>query len=409
MNEDIHLSAAARLAKLSPGEYRHARKEAAQLFDMTAREIDAAVEVYRRNGQAPNGSAHAEPLAPLPPFQAAEDFIAAYRPRVPLVRPWDLKGGWLYSFTAPTGGGKTAIALAQGLGLAQQGERVVYFAGENADEVRARLILMKSQLDLPRLPDTMRFVGKTFDLVKDFAHAQREIEADGGAALAIVDTSPVFQVAAGGIEENNNPEAIRWAQRLRRMTRLKGEPAVLALCHPTKRPQSIEDCIPRGGGGFLAEVDGNYATWLKTEDAGRKFFDFTWTGKFRGGFERLSYVVDVATCDALTDPEGKPIYMPWAHSTDEQEIERATAGQAEDDDAVLMALADYPGKSLSAHAKLLEWGMPSGPAKYRVERAVKRLTKDGLCKLGRSNRYELTPPGKTEAKRVAERIRNAAK
>jgi AAA domain len=351
----------------------------------------------------PNG------VAPGLVFLSANDFVAGYKPQRPLIKHWDMKPGWLYSFTAPTGYAKTAISLDEAMQLARTGKRVVYLAGENPDEVRARVLLMQAKLKLTELPPTLRFVAGTFDLRSGMEHVHNEVQALGGADLIVVDTSPAFQVVAGSAEENSNTEQLCWALLLRQLTKLEGSPAVLALCHPVKRPQSVEDLLPRGGGSFLAEVDGNYASWLTAEDGDRKLFDFTWTGKFRGSFEPLAYVVEIATCERLVDPDGNPIKSVWAWRTDEQQIERAAAEQTEDDDAVLMVMADYPSRSLSDWARILDWRMPSGPAKYRVERAIKRLKKHKLTELSRDNRYRLTAAGKQEAKRVAEKVRSAAK
>jgi hypothetical protein len=240
-------------------------------------------------------------------FLSAEEFVADYRPKRPLIRAWDLKPGWLYSLTAPTGSAKTAIALSEAMQLAREGKRVAYLAGENPDEIRARVILMRSKLRVTELPPTLVFVDGTFNLKAALDHVRSEVQAMGGADLIVVDTSPAFQVVAGAAEENSNTEQLAWAFILRQLTKLEGTPAVLALCHPVKKPQNVEDLLPRGGGSFLAEVDGNYASWLSAEDGDRKFFDFSWTCKFRGSFEPLPYVVEITTCDALADPDGNSI------------------------------------------------------------------------------------------------------
>jgi hypothetical protein len=365
------------------------------------RAAKAAQAKTKGNGAAP------EPQ--LPRFLSAEEFVAGYRPQKPLVKPWDMKRGWLYSFTAPTGGGKTAIALAEAVHLAQQGKRVVFLAGENPDDVRARVILMMAKLGLERLPPTLRFVDRTFSLIEHLEHIRSEVAAMGGADFIVVDTSPAFQVAAGGMEENSNPEIIRWAQLLRELTRLQGEPTVLALCHPIKRPQSIEECLPRGGGGFIAEVDGNYASWCSSDAENDKFFEFTWIGKFRGYFSPICYHVERTTCERLVDPDGNPSFSVWAHRADEQLLEQAAANQTEDEDALLMVMADYPGKSLAAWALLLGWQTSSGaPAKQRVGRAVKSLSNHKLARKGRGDKWQLLETGKKEAKRVAEKVRKEA-
>ena len=63
-------------------------------------------------------------------------------------------------------------------------------------------------------------------------------------------------------------------------------------------------------------------------------------------------------------------------------------------------MADFPGKSLAEWARLLDWRIPSGPAKYRAERSIKRLVKAKLAKFGGGRHYQLTDEGKREAKQV---------
>jgi hypothetical protein len=345
----------------------------------------------------------------FPAFLSAADFVAGYRPQKPLIRAWDMKAGWLYAVTAPTGGAKTAIALAEAILLASEGRKVAYLAGENADDVRARVILMQAMLGIETLPPSLKFVDRTFNLHEGMEHVRHEVASMDGADLIIVDTSPAFHVASGATEENSNPEVIQWALRLRELTRLPGSPTTLALCHPIKRPQSVDDCLPRGGGGFLAEIDGNYAIWPAAEDGEEKYFELSTVGKFRGYFEPITYRLQRATCDRLVDADGNPVHSVWVQRADNAQIERAAADQTEDENAVLMAMADYPGKSLSDWARILDWHMPSGPAKYRVERAIKRLAKHKFTKLGRGNHYQLTAAGKQEAVRVTGLIRGAAK
>jgi hypothetical protein len=360
-------------------------------------------------GQAQASPRQAPQQPPLPVFLSADDFTAGYRPRRPLIRAWDMKRGWLYSFTAPTGGAKTAIALAEAIELAQQGYRVVFLAGENPDDVRARVILMQAMLGLEQLPATLRFVDRTFNLADNIDHVRQQVEIMVGADFIVIDTSPAFQVASGGLEENSNPEAIRWAQRLRELTRLQGTPSVLALCHPIKRPQSIEECLPRGGGGFLAEVDGNYASWCAGEDDNDKFFELRWMGKFRGHFSPIPYHIQRATCDRLVDADGNPVFSVWARRCDDGQTERAATEQAEEENALLIAMADYPGKSTTAWAKLLDWQYSSGlPYKEKVRRTLKRLAAHRLVRPGRGGQWQLLDAGKKEAKRVAEKVRNEA-
>jgi AAA domain len=354
---------------------------------------------HEDRGPKANGAAsHEKSLVLL----TATDFVSGYQPARPLIKAWDTKPGWLYSFTAPTGNAKTSIALAEAISQATAGRTIVYLAGENPDDVRARMVLMKDRLGIDRLPDTLRFVDRTFHMPDTMEFLRELIDALGGADLIFVDTSPAFQAVSGAVEENSNTEQLRWAMVLRQMTKFKGNPAVIALCHPTKRPQSIEESIPRGGGAFLAEVDGNYVSWLKADDGERKFFDFTWTGKFRGSFEPVSYVVEIGTCDALADPDGNLVRTVWAHAADEHQISAAAREQTDAEDALMTAMVNYPNKSLAEWARLLEW------QKYQVHRVMKRLATEKLVQMKRG-RYVLTPSGKEEAKRASDTILDSSK
>ena len=142
------------------------------------------------------------------------------------------------------------------------------------------------------------------------------------------------------------------------------------------------------------------------------FFELRSIGKFRGSLEPITYRVERATCGRLSDEDGNPIRSVWAHRAEGPQIERASADQAEDEDAVLIVMKDHSGQSLAQIARTLGWRMRSGePAKYRVQRIAKRLEKGGkLVKASGGRRgYELTSAGKKEAEKAADRIRREAK
>lgn len=77
---------------------------------------------------------------------SSKEFIAGFKPPEYLIDGL-LQKRFLYSLTAPTGGGKTALLLLLSA-LTSQGEsvsghetekgRVVYLAGENPDDIRMR-------------------------------------------------------------------------------------------------------------------------------------------------------------------------------------------------------------------------------------------------------------------------------
>jgi hypothetical protein len=155
-----------------------------------------------------------------------------------------LQRRFFYSFTAPTGGGKTALDLllsahvARGIPLAglDVGKgRVVYFAGENPDDVRMRWLAMAEHLPFDKDTIDVYFIDGPQTIPEIVSRVKAEVEKIGGAALIIIDTSAAY--FTGG-DENNNVEAGNHARMLRELTKLAGGPTVLANCHPTKNAAS---------------------------------------------------------------------------------------------------------------------------------------------------------------------------
>ena len=88
----------------------------------------------------------------------------------------------------------------------------------------------------------------------------------------IVDTSAAY---FEGDAENDNVQLGNWARLLRKLTDMPGKPGVIVGCHPIKSGESL---LPRGGGAFLAEMDGNL-TCKKLSD---EIIELHWSGKYRG-------------------------------------------------------------------------------------------------------------------------------
>jgi hypothetical protein len=67
-----------------------------------------------------------------------------------------------------------------------------------------------------------------------------------------------------GKEENENKQLGDHARLLRSLIdTIPGGPCVVAACHPTKNA-GADELLPRGGGAYLAEVDGNLTCWKPT-------------------------------------------------------------------------------------------------------------------------------------------------
>ena len=86
---------------------------------------------------------------------------------------------------------------------------------------------------------------------------------------------------------------------MRSLVNLPGQPCVLVACHPVKHPDP-SSILPRGGGAFIAEVDGNFT--LSKSDA---VVTLHWQGKFRGpDFAPIPFMLAPVTAEALKDSKG---------------------------------------------------------------------------------------------------------
>src|SRR5262249_42513371 len=151
-----------------------------------------------------------------------------------------LQRGFVYSFTGKTGSGKTAIALLIAASVApgrpigaynvEQG-RALYFAGENDIDTRMRWIGMAEHLGFDAGGIGVHFIPGKFQISALMQKVRKEVEALGGVALVVVDTSAVF---FEGRDANDNVQMGEHARRLRELAALPGQPCVLVLCHPVK-------------------------------------------------------------------------------------------------------------------------------------------------------------------------------
>ncbi len=151
---------------------------------------------------------------------SSKDFITGFQPPEYLIDGL-LQKRFLYSLTAPTGGGKTAILLLVSA-LTSQGEfvaghatergRVIYLAGENPDDIRMRWMAMADKMGFKIDEIEVYFIEGTFLISNLFDRVALEAAAIGEIALIIVDTSAAF---FEGDDENNNVQMQEHALLLR--------------------------------------------------------------------------------------------------------------------------------------------------------------------------------------------------
>jgi hypothetical protein len=324
------------------------------------------------------------------------EFIAGFVPPDYLL-DGILQRRFVYSLTAQTGHGKTALALliarivggsdskaALGRHPAEKGH-VVYFAGENPDDLRMRVLgdehLYKDE------EARISFIPGTFSIEAMRAKIEAEIELLGGVDLVIIDTSAAY---FNGKDELSNTEMGAHARMLRTLTTLPGGPCVLVLCHPVKHVTDPSQLLPRGGGAFLAEVDGNLTLW-KHDGI---LLDLHHTDKLRGpGFEPISLRLETVTTMRLMDKKDRLIPTVRAVWISDAETELATEHARGDEDALLKAML-IPGQSIAQLAAACGWITSKGdPHKSKADRTMKRLAADKLVTKKRDT-WTLTDAGR---------------
>jgi hypothetical protein len=353
----------------------------------------------------------APPIQPAqsPPGPAANliltdaEFVANF---VPPEYLYDgiLQRRYVYSMTAMTGAGKTAfgLLLAAHVGLGRsladravmQGD-VLYFASENSVDVQARWIAMAEHCGFTIGKTNVQFVSGATRLSEIAERITQEILASGRQfALVVIDTSAAtFE----GADENDNMAALEHAKRMRSLTTLPGGPTVLVLCHPAKSANG-DNLLPRGGGAFLNEVDGNL-TARKKDSA----VEVHWAGKFRGvDFAPIWFKLETVTAARLKDKSGRPMPTVMARPLSEADQQAMKESGMRDEDAVLRAIEGHPKASYEALAKVLNWSTRDGkPYKMKVQRAAERLAQQALImKHRRGSHWVLTKDGEKELNRL---------
>ena len=336
---------------------------------------------------------------------SSAQFIAGFVPPDYVIEGM-LQRRFLYSLTGKTGSGKTAILLLIAAHVAEAKNigdrevelgRVLYLAGENADDVRMRWIALSQQMGFDLDTVDVQFIPGVFKISEMLERIRAEITQLGMVNLIIVDTSAAY---FEGDAENDNKQHGDHARRLRALTAMPGEPCVIAACHPVKNADE-NNLIPRGGGAFLAEVDGNLTAARSAAGA----VEVHWQGKFRGPeFTPISFVLRSVTHERLRDSKGRLIPTVVASPLSEQGREDIAKAVQNHEDELLVALLDlaYRKASQSELARRLGWKMSDGkPYHVLVKRILKSLAKAKLITIERG-RITLTKKGNEAAEQLVQ-------
>ena len=329
-------------------------------------------------------------------FLTGEEFIAGYKPPDYVINGI-VQRGYLYSLTARTGHGKTAVAMylgqcvARGLPIKHHRVKkgsVVMLAGENPDDILTRYMV---------LADTQRFVPKdtalyfhpgVIDIKESMDWLRTSAAKIPDLMLVIVDTAQAY---FRGDDNNSNAQMAEYARLLRELTVLPGKPAVIVCTHPTKAAGK-ENLVPVGGGAFLNEVDGNLSLW-RENDPGPTVLHFQ--GKFRGPeFEPIIFNLDTRYSQSVVDSDGAMMPSIVASPTSDAELE-ASHQQRETDENILLAVIGHnPSCSVAELAKKANWFTSAGePYRTKVRRTLKSLHEERFITFAR-RKPKITTRGK---------------
>lgn len=280
-----------------------------------------------------------------------------------------LQKGCLYALTAKWGHGKTAVMITVAMHVATgrdlgghqvTRQRVLYLCGENPADVQLRTTAaaLKFGMDPDELAGKIFFTRRPFALdneaeLKNFVE---EAATFGPFGMVVIDTGPAHSSAE---EENDNREMHKLAMAMRDLMEPLGNPATVALMHPTKEA-TRDNLQPRGGGAFSGSIDGELCAWQ--EQGQVEFFHRT---KFRGpGFEKMRFALERFELPGMHDNFGEPVVTVLAVELDPN-------------DAPAMSRKPLTGATLIAY-QALEAAMVDLRTYRAVEPAFAREASDAL-------------------------------
>lgn len=339
-----------------------------------------------------------KPSRPPPRILSGDAFVGSFVPPDWLV-DGIIQKGRLYACTSLTAHGKTAVWLYIAC-MIHTGRmvgslnvfkgNVLILAGENPEDLKARMLGMCRHYKIPSL--LLPYVlPHAFPLTaQECADLKAEIVSMGiDFAMIVGDTAAAF---FPGDDENDNVVARSYAATLRSLTGLPGNPAIVGLCHPTKNA-GRDNLLPRGGGAFLNELDGNTTLWSA---ALGEVTTLHWQGKIRGpDFPPLNFRLSPVPT-GLQDSRGRDVVTVVAEPMDEASTANDAKQALANEDVVLHALCAQPGISQTQICLNAGWVDQGGtPDRKRVYRTIEALLRDKLVHQERTRGpWKITEKGK---------------
>jgi archaellum biogenesis ATPase FlaH len=298
--------------------------------------------------------------------------------------------GRIYTLTGPTNAGKTAFCTMVALAVATRRRnilnlgvgkgRVVYLAIENPDDTVSRFAIAQRfhRIHNFQLRDRLFIVTVKATPESVFA-ALENLSQSGRFALVIVDTLAAY---FDGTDMNDNVAAGNFMRRLRALSTVLGNPAVIVPAHPVKGAKR-ESLVPYGGGAIVNEVDGNLTLWRA-----QNICTLHYQTKLRGPhFDPIPFRFREYGCDEVHDAKGRRVIMPLlvpvpgkaatplALPDQSQTRKRSARSDGPSPDAKLLrAMVANPDGTQQ------NWATAIGVVKSNVNRRLMRLKGEGLVR-----------------------------
>lgn len=372
----------------------------------TREEVQTAIDGARRKGWTPEPAYtpnfdHAPAPTPSDPsptsqgwrVQTAADFTADFVAPEYII-DGIIQRGRIYTLTAPTGSGKTAAMLYAASCIATgtqfcahevEGGDVLFMAGENPDDVRARVIATLEFHKIDPRACRLHFIAGTFSIRSDMEKLRAECDKLPDLKLAVIDT---FAAYFDGDDENSNAQALDFARLVRKIAAFPSKPAIIMPAHPVKNATKA-NLTPKGGSSLLNEVDGNLTLW---NDGG--IITMHWQGKFRGAeFEALTMELQRFESAAICDNQGRLIPTILAKPLSSTRALQIATENLSHEDKTLLSIETHPAVSIADRCVHIGLILASGKSnKSRMDRILKKLADEKLIRRFRTN-WELTKDG----------------
>lgn len=295
-----------------------------------------------------------------------------------------LPRGVAYSLTGYPGHGKTTLALQFAICVSRGDSfalretskgSVLFLAGENPHNVKWQYAAALAAKDIHPGDADIHFVQGRFSIAEWTEVLRAKMEAMPDLKLVIIDSLQAF---FEGDNDNDNAQMVEMAHKLRDLCNTSHRPALLIIAHPAGKIPSKDTLVPRGGGSFLAEIDGNLTVW--SNDTTSQSLHHT--QKFRGaGFDPVEFVMEPREFDHLTDIHGTPLKLPV--SRPETTIERANREVKADDYLRRYLITVEAGQPLSVREmasqfRISKWRAEQVRNTAKDEKLIKRYAKKDM-------------------------------